>query len=947
MIEGIIQRLFFKKERISMKHRLTLFSALLLFISQMMLPATSLAIENTSLAENTTDTSANGTESYTHNETEATQTSTTSTSSSIEEERNELTEKQNVEQEPALLNAATTDGIAIKPNYTENATFNGGKALLYTINIQNTAIAKGQVLTFAFSDPSIISTITPNSGAGAQYGNWSVDLAQATATFTFTMDILETSNITILLNATTKNVTSQNNKFTASLDQEPFFTSIFNTNYANPGGGGSYNGRMMFPGVGTVVSTATKPEGFLANSIPGTNQFIPSAATMELNVIYDAGFYNNSKKDVVNRKVTLKFQGEGATLTPENIYFSNKYNLYPNTSTGYVTLASLGMTTQQIDASTVEISLPDGADQLFSWGYFYLMAGAPSTSASYLLTASYTSDIYTEASSTTTGSLTYQNTGNKGFIPTITTKDKNLNTNTTVTNLQEWLLEGVTATDVEDGDLSNKVTVLNDGGLEVGWNQKIPGQYTVTYQVVDSDGNTVTATALVTIYADITVNYQDSSGSKIKASTTLTGNAGDVYTIDTADIIFSGKKYYYVSADPNTLTGIYGQKGQATEITLTYAENQQSITGADYTMYVGDPTPTVTDFQAAATDKTGASATVNADLSQADISKAGDYKVTLTSSDNQSTIVNLHVLANQQSITGKDYTMYVGDPTPTAADFQAVATDKAGASVTVNADLSQADISKTGDYKVTLTSSDNQSTIVNLHVLANQQSITGKDYTMYAGDPTPTAADFQAIATDKTGAPVTVNVDLSQADISKAGDYKVTLTSSDHQSKIVNLHVLDQPAIEAADKTMYVGDTLTKKMILNWATFSHADGLVQGFEIIGEPIPVSSSDLLTTAGTYKINYYIQGKARDTDEILAKKEITLTVLEKKTEKTDPTIPTKTISSGTNVKPAESTLAGKGLPNTGEQQAVLLYVLGGTLIILDSVGYSWVRKEKKSN
>lgn len=54
---------------------------------------------------------------------------------------------------------------------TANAIFNGGKAILYTINLQNTAIAKGQIITFAFSDPTIISTIMPNARVGAQYGD--------------------------------------------------------------------------------------------------------------------------------------------------------------------------------------------------------------------------------------------------------------------------------------------------------------------------------------------------------------------------------------------------------------------------------------------------------------------------------------------------------------------------------------------------------------------------------------------------------------------------------------------------------------------------------------------------------------------------------------------------------------------------------------------------------
>ena len=73
----------------------------------------------------------------------------------------------------------------------------------------------------------------------------------------------------------------------------------------------------------------------------------------------------------------------------------------------------------------------------------------------------------------------------------------------------------------------------------------------------------------------------------------------------------------------------------------------------------------------------------------------------------------------------------------------------------------------------------------------NKQSISASDYTTYVGAAKPTATDFKATATDKDGNNSSVNVDLSKADLTKAGVYDVIITSADGQSKTVKLTVKD------------------------------------------------------------------------------------------------------------------------------------------------------------
>ncbi|WP_125766282.1 leucine-rich repeat protein [Lapidilactobacillus wuchangensis] len=247
--------------------------------------------------------------------------------------------------------------------------------------------------------------------------------------------------------------------------------------------------------------------------------------------------------------------------------------------------------------------------------------------------------------------------------------------------------------------------------------------------------------------------------------------------------------------------------GQTATTTLTIEATLQSIAGTDYTMYVGDGTPTAADFKASATDVNGDQVGVSVDLSQVNFTEPGSYSVTLKSSDGQTKPVLLHLLANEKSITGQDYTIYAGDLMPTVGDFQASAKDEAGNTLSVTADLSQANVERPGSYPVSLTASDGQTMTVQLHVLTNEMAIQGYDYTMYVGDPMPTAADFHATATDKTGQPLTVSADFAQVDFQTAGTYPVNLMASDGQTKSVNLLLLkSQQKMSAANFTMTIGD---------------------------------------------------------------------------------------------------------------------------------------------
>lgn len=74
---------------------------------------------------------------------------------------------------------------------------------------------------------------------------------------------------------------------------------------------------------------------------------------------------------------------------------------------------------------------------------------------------------------------------------------------------------------------------------------------------------------------------------------------------------------------------------------ITVIEDKSSISGENYTMFIGDKDATVYDFKASATDKDGNAIDVTADLSSIDFSKTGSYDIILTASDGQTKTVKL------------------------------------------------------------------------------------------------------------------------------------------------------------------------------------------------------------------------------------------------------------------------------------------------------------------
>ncbi|MDV2575571.1 bacterial Ig-like domain-containing protein [Lactiplantibacillus plantarum] len=451
--------------------------------------------------------------------------------------------------------------------------------------------------------------------------------------------------------------------------------------------------------------------------------------------------------------------------------------------------------------------------------------------------------------------------------------DKNIKQGTTVSDINKWLLDGVTASDVEDGNLSSAVTIKDDTNFVNAWNSNKNGVYTIIYTVTDSDGNTVTQSVSATIYSDITIHYIDKNGTELSAQTTSMANSvGSNYNIIPTSLIKkNGVSYYYVSSN-NNLSGIYGENNQPTDIYLTYDIDQTSIDTKDSTLVAGPSTTwKAADNFVSATDEAG-SALKLSDITVSgtvDPTKAGRYEVTYSYTDAAGNAVTktatITVVASQASIDTKDSTLVAGPSTTwKAADNFVSATDEAGSAlklsdITVSGTV---DPTKAGRYEVTYSYTDAAGNTVTktatITVVASQASIDTKDSTLVAGPSTTwKAADNFVSATDEAGSVLKLS-DITVSgtvDPTKAGRYEVTYSYTDAAGNAVTKTatitvVASQASIDTKDSTLVAGPSTTWKAADNFVSATdEAGGALKLSDIT-----VSGTVDPTKAGRYEVTY---------------------------------------------------------------------------------------------
>ncbi|WP_314574684.1 bacterial Ig-like domain-containing protein [Enterococcus gilvus] len=351
----------------------------------------------------------------------------------------------------------------------------------------------------------------------------------------------------------------------------------------------------------------------------------------------------------------------------------------------------------------------------------------------------------------------------------------------------------------------------------------------------------------VTIYegddwsaADNFVNAADKDGNGISFDKVKTSGASDVNT---------NKEGTY------EVTYQYGNQTQVGKVIVL--KNQTSITTKDSTIYVGGSWNPADNF-VSAIDKDGSAV----DFSQVtgpannavDVSTIGEYTLTYTLNGKEAK-ATVHVVADQETLTVRDVTIYEGEAWKAADNFVSATTKDGGDVAFKDVAVSGADavnVNQVGDYEVSYTYG-SQKTTGKVTVLKNQTSIEAKDSTIYTNSSW-TPADNFVRATDKTGA----NVDFSQiippaadaVDVTQAGDYEIVYHYNGKEAKATVRVVANQETLTVKDVTIYEGETWTAAD--NFVGATTKDGEAVTFD----KIDVSNADTVTTtkAGTYEVTY---------------------------------------------------------------------------------------------
>ncbi|MBC2266034.1 DUF5011 domain-containing protein [Listeria booriae] len=250
------------------------------------------------------------------------------------------------------------------------------------------------------------------------------------------------------------------------------------------------------------------------------------------------------------------------------------------------------------------------------------------------------------------------NTTTKTITITVLTNEKPVITAADITQKAHRSVDpmaGVTASDLEDGDLTANIKIIaNDINIDV------PGEYHVTYSVLDSDGNETEKTIIVTILSndapvihgqDVTFKagkaFDPMAG--VTASDTEDGDITSTIEITANDVNPDVAGVYHVTysvtdADGNTTEATY---------TVTVLTNEKPVIHAtDQTLAYGqafDPMAGVTAEDLEDGDLTGSIKIIANDVNPL---QAGIYHVTysVTDADGNETQITITVLVGAQPV---------------------------------------------------------------------------------------------------------------------------------------------------------------------------------------------------------------------------------------------------------------------------------------------------------
>ena len=392
------------------------------------------------------------------------------------------------------------------------------------------------------------------------------------------------------------------------------------------------------------------------------------------------------------------------------------------------------------------------------------------------------------------------------------------------------------------------------------------GTYKVTISAEDKWGN------VTSIYVEVkvkevknevpTISAKDVTidcGGKLsktmfnaKAEDKEDGDLTDKITIDTSKVDTSKVGTYDV-----ILTVKDSKGAEATKtVKVTVKATSPYLEASDVTIEEGNDLKDSA-FNIVAKDCEGNKIDVKIDKSKVDTSKAGTYKVTISTEDKWGNVTSIDVKVEVKevkneapTISANDVTIDCGTKLPKTM-FNAKAEDKEDGDLTdkITIDTSKVDTSKVGTYDVILTVKDSKGAeatkTVKVTVKATSPYLEATDVTIEEGEDLKDSA-FNIVAKDCEGNKIDVKIDKSKVDTSKAGTYKVTISTEDKWGNVTSIDVKvevkekevkdEAPVITADEVTIYVGDKFSTDM-LNIKAIDKEDGdLTDKVEINGSVI---------------------------------------------------------------------------------------------------------------
>ena len=380
------------------------------------------------------------------------------------------------------------------------------------------------------------------------------------------------------------------------------------------------------------------------------------------------------------------------------------------------------------------------------------------------------------------------------------------------------------------------------------------------------------------------------------------------------------------------------------------------IHATDKTITVGDTFDPKADVTA--TDEEDGNLTSKIIVEKNDVKTdvAGQYEVTYKVTDSHGatrtkTIIvtvnpKMEVLNEAPVIHATDKTITVGDTFDPMAGV--TATDAEDGNLTTKIVVEKNDVKTdvAGKYEVTYKVTDNQSAsftksitvTVNpkMEVLNEAPVIHATDKTITVGDTFDSMAGVTATDAEDGNLTTKIEVKKNDVDTTKAGKYEVTYKVTDNQGATrtktiavtVNpkMEVLNEaPTIDAADKTITVGDTFDPKAGVTAKDAEDGD-LTDKIEVVKNTVDTKK------AGKYEVTY----KVTDSDGATRTKTIKVTVKEKAPAPS--TDKDKTSTTPNKDKDKTSTVA----PKTGDTTSVNTII---TLLAVSGIALLALFKRKK--